>query len=441
MRQVRFLLTAVVLCSVCCVAAVRATVPAYDKDGSRFIHQWVWTLTDAMVDEIRTPCTISRVYAYCNIAAYEAARPGYPGFRSFAGQLNGLTVVPKAPKLQIDWRIAAVAAYRKVAGKLLYFYDRSELRYEDDLDSFKQMGVSKVILEASVKYGEKVGEHILSWASKDGFREIQASGDYEFPKGEQYWQPTPPDFIRPVDPFWNRIRPFTLAKADQFIPDPPISFSTEPNSEFYKAAKEVMDVGKGLTEEQTLIAKFWDCNPIRSRHLGHLILRSRQISPAGHWMNIAKIVCIKQQKGMMEVLETYALLSTAIADGFLSCWTEKYKHNLVRPVTYINRYIDSTWSPLIQTPPFPEHSSGHSTISAAAGTVLTKLFGAISFDDDTEVYLDMPVRTFPDFMTAAREAAVSRLYGGIHYRRGNESGTKNGIQIAEHLLKKTKTRD
>ena len=440
MRRVSLLLPAIALCVSCWAAPANASVPSYDKDGARFIHQWVWTLTDAMVDEIRTPCTISRVYAYCNIAAYEAARPGYPDFRSFAGQLNGLTPPPKAPKTQIDWRVAAIAAYHRVAGKLLYFYDRSEARYEGDLDNLKQMGVSKQVIAASVKYGEKVGDHIIAWSGKDGFREVQAMGDYEFPKGEEHWQPTPPDFLRPVDPYWNRVRPFVLTGPRQIPPDPPIPFSKDPSSAFYKDEKEVWEIGKNLTEEQIMVAKFWDCNPIHSFHFGHMAFKTRQISPAGHWMNIAKIVCVKQQRGMMEVLETYALTSVAIADGFLSCWTEKYRDNTIRPITYINRYMDSTWTPLIQTPPFPDHSSGHSTISAAAAVVLTKQLGAVPFDDDTEEYLNMPVRTFPNFMAAAYEAAMSRLYGGIHIRSSNTAGPKNGTEIAEYLLGKIKTR-
>lgn len=441
MKQASKLLLAAAACwTLWQATAAVAAVPTYDKDAAKYVHQWVWTLTDAMVDEIRTPCTISRVYSYCNVAAYEAAVPGYPGFRSFGGQLNGLSSLPKPPKTPIDWRVAAIAAYHRVAGKLLYFYDRSDMRYEDDVAGLKQEGVSQKVIDASVKYGEKVGDHIIAWSAKDGFREVQATGDFEFPKGEQYWTPTPPEFSRPVDPYWSRVRPFALSKADQILPPAPFPFSKDPNSEFYKAMKEVWEVGKNLTKEQDLTAKFWDCNPIHSFHFGHMAFKTRQISPAGHWMNIAKIVAIKQGRGMMETLEAYALTSLAISDGFLSCWTEKFKHNMIRPVTYINRYMDSSWNPVLQTPPFPDHSSGHATISAAAAVVLTKVFGAVPFDDDTEVYLNMPVRTFPNFMDAAADAALSRLYGGIHVRHSNESGTKNGKQVAEYLLGKVSTR-
>src|SRR5688500_6116951 len=114
-------------------------------------------------------------------------------------------------------------------------------------------------------------------------------------------------------------------------------------------------------------------------------------------------------------------------DGFISCWDEKYRSRLVRPETYINEYIDEDWVPLLQTPPFPEYTSGHSVISSASAVTLTKLFGEnFSFLDSTEVEFGLKARSFNSFKEASEEAALSRLYGGIHYRPAVEHGITEG---------------
>ena len=113
----------------------------------------------------------------------------------------------------------------------------------------------------------------------------------------------------------------------------------------------------------------------------------------------------------------------------------------IHPGSYINQYIDPEWRPLIQTPPFPEHTSGHSTISSAAATVLTSLLGDnFSFTDSTEMEFGIDPRTFNSFQEAAAEVGVSRMYGGIHYRRGNEAGLKCGHDVGQYVADKLKTR-
>src|SRR5690606_19085290 len=131
--------------------------------------------------------------------------------------------------------------------------------------------------------------------------------------------------------------------------------------------------------------------------------------------------------------EAYALTSISLIDGFISCWDEKYRSKLVRPETYINEHIDEDWVPLLQTPPFPEYTSGHSVISTASAVTLTKLFGDnFSFLDSTEVEFGLTSRRFDSFMHASQEAAISRMYGGIHYRAAIEDGAVEGRAIGEY---------
>jgi hypothetical protein len=125
----------------------------------------------------------------------------------------------------------------------------------------------------------------------------------------------------------------------------------------------------------------------------------------------------------------------AIADAFISCWDEKYRSNLIRPETLINEHIDENWKPVLQTPPFPEYTSGHSVVSGAAATALTDIFGDnFTFDDDTETDYGLPVRSFESFNKAADEAAISRMYGGIHYRKAVAIGVKQGRDLGKFVL-------
>lgn len=416
-------------------------------DAGEIVQRWNWFITDIMVDEIRTPCNISRVYAYFNMAGYEAARAGFPNFRSFAGQVNGLPDMPQPDaSKRYDWRVSLVAAYKVIGDELTFTPGRVDSMYDEDMGRFKASGVAADVIDRSRAFGESVGKRMLLRSKTDGYVKNTARARYVIPKGPGLWEPTPPDFVDPVDPFWNDVVPWVLKSATQFRPEPPTPYSTKKGSAFYKQAMEVYTINKNLNDSQKLVASFWDCNPIHSFHHGHVMFTSRQISPAGHWINITKIACQKKNLGMMESLQAYTLVSVSIADAFLSCWTEKYviTDGGIRPVTYIRKYIDTAWLPEIQTPPFPEHTSGHSTISAAAGEMLTHVFGEMPFDDNTETYLTyrdgkMPVRSFPNFMTAAREAAMSRLWGGIHFRHSNEAGTKNGIQVADHIWKTVRT--
>jgi hypothetical protein len=124
-------------------------------------------------------------------------------------------------------------------------------------------------------------------------------------------------------------------------------------------------------------------------------------------------------------------------DGFIACWDAKYHYSLIRPETYINLYIDNNWKPRLQTPPFPEYTSGHSVISSAASTILTKIYGDNqAFTDSTERAWGWPDRNFKSVNDAANEASLSRIYGGIHFRPAIDEGIRQGTDIANYLFTK-----
>jgi hypothetical protein len=193
-----------------------------------------------------------------------------------------------------------------------------------------------------------------------------------------------------------------------------------------------------LTEDHRMIAAFWDCNPFAVQDNGHLLIGLKKISPGAHWLGIAGEACRKSRKGFDEAMQIYTTVSIGLMDGFICCWDEKYKSNRIRPETAIKKYIDPNWTPLLQTPPFPEYLSGHSTISAASATILTHFFGDnFSFSDSTEMRYGLPPRSFTSFRQAANEAAISRFYGGIHFMDAIENGLKQGDRVGAWVLRKT----
>lgn len=158
-------------------------------------------------------------------------------------------------------------------------------------------------------------------------------------------------------------------------------------------------------------------------------------------MSIASIIGKTAKADFIRSAETYALVSISLVDGFISCWDEKYRSKMIRPETVINQHLDETWEPLLDTPPFPEYPSGHSVISSSAAIALTHLYGEnFTFIDSTEVEYGLPARKFNSFKEAAEEAAISRLYGGIHYRSGIEKGVEQGKKVGNYIIDKLETR-
>lgn len=400
---------------------------------AELVHQWNRLVTEVIMEDGFGPPIAARIHSYANLAGYQAAYAGSPGYRSLVGVLNNFKNCPAPePGAAYDWRVCAVAAYQTALAKLLY-----RIKYSDSLAAHHLRMLSAVVdpevFARSKQFGIDVGKAVLVYAKEDGYARTQGLPDWEWPKCDSCWVPTPPNFAKPLSPYCGRVRTIALTNASQFKVPPSIPFSKERGSEFYNAAMEVYTIGRKLTAGQKEIANFWNDNPVVTSYQGHFVFNSRQISPGGHWMNIAMQVLRDQKATMIRSMEVYATVAFALNDGFTSCWEQKFSSNLIRPVTYINRYIDPTWEPLLQTPPFPEHASGHSTITAAASEVLTSFFGDMPFVDSTEVPFGLKPRAFKSFREAALEASVSRLYGGIHYRRGCDAGQEVGSQIGRHI--------
>ncbi len=407
-----------------------------------FLHRSIKVITDRMVHDIFSPPVASRIYAYTTVAAYEAARQADPNFVTLAGQLHGLDSLPKPDATKkYCYPLASVQAALRVGKALVFSEDKVEEFYQKMMTEFKETGIPEEVFENSIDYGNKVADHVLAWSSKDNYKQTRSFPKYSIQSDAASWKPTPPGYMDAIEPHWNKIRTFAIDSATQFKPTPATPFSVNKTSQFYKEAFEVYQAGLNLTGEQQNIASFWDCNPFVLNVKGHVMFATKKISPGGHWMNITRVACSQSNADFVHSAEAYVRVALSLADAFISCWDEKYRSRLIRPESYINQYIDENWVPILQTPPFPEYTSGHSVISASAATALTSLFGdTFAYTDSTETEFGLTARSFKSFYEASEEAAISRLYGGIHYRPAVENGVKEGRAVGAFILDQVKTR-
>ncbi len=383
------------------------------------------------------PPIAARAFGYMGVALYETVRPAMPGAASLAGQLNELPPLPAPPpRRQIYWPAAANGAlsaavrgfFPTMSADNLAAVDALERRYAVAFTAKLAPGV----YERSAAYGRQVAAAVLAWAATDGGPEAAANpypADYAGPAGPAYWVTTPPNHRTALLPTWGDNRPFALISGAECMPGPPPAFSTEPESQFYREANEVYQAGKSLTDEQRAIALFWADDA------------GRTSTPAGHYFSVLNQVLRAENAPLALAVQGYARLGVAASDAFIGCWKAKYTYNLVRPITYIQQWIDPAWNAdeltdVVETPPFPEYTSGHSVVSGAAAEVLAALFGdEYTLEDHThDVDLGLPPRVYTSFRAMAEEAAISRLYGGIHYRSAILNGLEQGRCIAARAL-------
>lgn len=421
------------------------TEPDFDPsllEDPELFHSAMSHLTDVSVHDIFSPPVAARVYLYPSVAAYQVMANDQPRlYWSLVGQIKGLTKFTTTEKETVNSHIAALLAFVKV-GKELIFSRKKMLDYEKKLmKSFMDMGVPKKMITASNLYASQVADHVLNWAANDMYHQTRTYPKYTIREKPRFWKPTPPDYMDGIEPHWNKIRTMVLDSSRQFSPKPPLEFDLKTGSPFQKQLYEVYEVGNRLTEEQIEIAKFWDCNPYVSHHRGHVMFATKKITPGGHWMGITAIASRNAKLNFEETINAYTNVAIGLFDAFISCWDEKWKTLVVRPETLINEYYDQDWTPLLQTPPFPEYTSGHSVISTAAAVILTDLFGEnFHFNDTTELKYNLPARKFDSFIEASQEAAISRLYGGIHYMMAIDEGVAQGQKVGAHIVEKVQTK-
>lgn len=399
----------------------------------------VANLTDVITYDIFNPPVASRIYAYSHLAAYEVIANTSRDYTSLKGQLAGYVNSPAAdPSKKIDAGFAALTAFMEVGRTLTFSKDKTDAILDTINMLARDHGMPDDVYENSIAYGVAVAKSVLDWSKKDKYAETRSAPKYTVNNNDEgKWVPTPPAYFAAVEPKWMTIRTIVMDSSNMFRPKAPYPFSKDKNSDFYKMVYEVYEIGNRAQTEHVATADFWDCNGFKMNIVGHVMYATKAMTPGGHWMGITGIICQNNKADFATTVYTYTCVAFGIMDGFIACWDAKYHWSLIRPETYINLYIDNNWKPRLQTPPFPEYTSGHSVISSAASTVLTKIYGDNqAFTDSTERAWGWPDRKFRSAIDAANEASMSRLYGGIHFRPAVDEGIKQGTNIANYLFTK-----
>lgn len=277
--------------------------------------------------------------------------------------------------------------------------------------------------------GATVANNLLIARANDGSNAI--ADPYLGGTGIGEWRPTPSGFQPGLLPKWGEVKPFAIENGNQFHKAPPPSIGSAEYTNAYNEVKSMgAATGSARSQHDTETAQFWADGGGTS-------------TPPGHWNRIAQTLANTKNLTVSETARMYALLNLAAADSAIACWEMKYSYSYWRPVTAIQNGAtdsnpdtegDPSWLPLLATPPFPGYVSGHSTFSAAASRILADFFGtdSVEFSSTAEGF-GLPTRTFQSFSSAAQEAAVSRLYGGIHFRFDNEVGYQMGQEIGDYV--------
>ncbi|MDX5339633.1 MAG: vanadium-dependent haloperoxidase [Cyclobacteriaceae bacterium] len=411
-------------------------------DWPKIYSDQLFKLTEVMVTDVASPPVAARIYAYSTLASYIAMQQAGMEFKKpdflratpietdqFQTHVSGIS----------SFEFPAIYAMLLVGEKVMpsgYLLKKAQTDWIDW--GLKNKLIDKKNQDQSLRFAQEVADFVLGIAKKDGYIQLTALPRYTPKEGEGHWYPTPPAYMAPVEPEWRTMKTFFLRNLPDFDPKPMAPFDLEKGSSFQTQLEEVYTVTQNLTEEQKLIANFWDCNPFKVEFSGHMAIGVKKISPGGHWMGITGIAAQKAKLSFSETTYIHALVGMTLHDAFVSCWKAKYDTHRIRPETAINQKVDQAWRPLLQTPPFPEYTSGHSVISTASAVVLTAYFGDnFSFLDTSELYFGLPERPFNSFLEASQEAAISRLYGGIHFRDAIENGVEQGDKIARYILQQT----
>jgi PAP2 superfamily protein len=276
--------------------------------------------------------------------------------------------------------------------------------YPDEADRIGALGDELADVDSrAFRLGRLIGRLLIARAQSDRSDAVWTGTP---PVGPGFWVPTPPGFVpAPLEPLAGTWRTWNLRNGSQYRPGPPPRYGS---SRFNAELNEVYAVSQPLSDEQRRIADYWADGP-------------GTVTPPGHWNVIALGLVAEAGWSTVRASRLFAVLNTAQADAFIVCWDAKFAYWSLRPVTAIRRLIvgAGSWLSYIVTPPFPSYVSGHSTTSGAASTVLAAFF---------------PGRGRA-LEAMAREAAISRLYGGIHFRSDNEVGLQLGHRLGTVALR------
>ncbi|GAA4400121.1 vanadium-dependent haloperoxidase [Nibrella viscosa] len=408
-----------------------ARKPAKPGDeGADVVYNWYKLIQRLQLREAPQPVVLAqfRAFGYIGVGLYESVQPGINGASSLAKRLYQMPDMPKA-KMSEDY-LWAESANAAMASMFKLFLGSLSTAAKASIDSMEtatynqlRLTTSNEVMQRSQAFGRAVAQAIFQWSTTDNF--TLASPGY-VPLNEPWaWVPTPPAFAAPIGANLQYSRPFLAYSLTATAPPLPFPYSEDPSSAFYKAVKEVYDVGNALTVEQKAIANWWADAGGPGTGL-----------PAPyHLLSIVTSVLESQQAGLWRAVEVYAKTGIAMKDGPIIFFRAKYQYNLIRPVTYIRRHIDAGWSSFLINPPYPEYTSGIISLYGPVIEVLIRQFGDIPVTDNAYAWRGLPARQYNSLSDLLTQTAVSRVYGGLHYQFTQDISVAMGKALGDKINK------
>lgn len=372
---------------------------------------WTDLNVEIVTGGIKDPPLSSRGYALTSVAVYDAVVAAYHWKYEYdRTPPTGVSTLSPGPDPSYPSEHAAIAG---AASRVLayVFPDRPAARFDELAE---QAAMSRVWaganyrsdVEAGLALGRSVADAVIARARADG---ADAKWDgARPPMTKEHWVPTPGQVAPPTSPLAGSWKTWVLTSGSQFRPPPPPAYGSP---QFVAEAREVLEVSRNLTQQQKDIASFWAAG-------------QGTALPAGQWNQIALVYAQAAKLNTPRAARAFALLNVAEADAGVAVWDSKFTYWHPRPVNAIRDLgLDPEWKPLLGTPPFPGYVSGHSGYSGAAAEVLSYLFPSAA----------------ADFQAKAEEAAISRLYGGIHFHESdNLAGLTLGRRVGASVVERAK---
>jgi PAP2 superfamily len=395
-------------------------------ENKEVIARWneLWLEVERNTDGFRPPVA-ARSFAYTSIAAYESALPENTNYQSIY-RLLAHKEVEKVSTSEFITPLSLNAAYATMFKK---FFTMTKKQSWQKIIEVEQRFYTKFsknqnsnAIHNSVTFGKNIAENIWQWAAEDkiGIEGHVQNYHLEYQHSEKIgdWQPDADHPMLALLPYWGKSRPFVMA-SDELLVNPPIPYSEETSSAYYKQALEIYTLSKPISKENKWISEFWSDD-----------ISGLTFTPPTHWVSICNQLLRQKDLKAAQELELYAKLGIALSDAAVVCWNSKYHYNVERPKQYIRRVINPTWDALHDNPSFPSYPSGHAMFGAAAAAVLNSFFGdTIDFWDKSHEhrteFLGQP-RHFNSLEKMASENAYSRMALGVHSRMDCEEGLRYG---------------
>ncbi len=402
--------------------------PKNSQESATVVYDWYKLMASTQLRANPQPVTLQNIrnFAYVGVGLYETVRPGIKGAVSLSTRLYQMPAMPQPDAhREYLWGAAANAALASMFKQLLAGLSEADRARIDSMENAYnnrfRLSTSDEVINRSQAFGRSVATAVYNWSATEDFN--LSSQGYDLPQGPGAWVPTPPAFANPLGPFLRNSRPFLSYSLTAASPPLPFPYSEDESSQFYEAAKEVYDISKTLTDEQKAIARWWADGG--GAGVG--------VPLPGHLLSIVTEVLESKDVKLGRAAQIYAKTGIAMRDGHFVVFRDKYEYNLLRPLTYIHRHIDPAWQSYLPSPPYPEYPSGLAGLYGPVMQVLIREFGDIPVTDNAYAWRGDEPRQYASISELNEEAAMSRVYAGIHYEFTMDHTLQMGRELGDYI--------